>query len=180
MLDQRARHWTRSVARNNLCPGSNDLNRSLKRSDGGHADGLIASVKVPAETQENVIDPFHSAAEAGGKERGHIMATRWCVLAEHEDEAWEALGSMRGLRAPGRLDAVDPMVLRERADDMDRDEILSKYTIVGSVEELYEMYRPLVQMGADYVAIQIASTDPDRTLAAVGAELLPELRKLVD
>ena len=37
---------------------------------------------------------------------------------------------MRGLRAPGRLEEVDPMVLRQRADEMDRDEILSKYTVV--------------------------------------------------
>ncbi len=94
------------------------------------------------------------------------------------DEAWEALGSMRGLRAPGRLEVVDPMDLRERADAMDRDEILSKYTIVKSVDELVDMYRPLVEMGADYVAIQIASTNPDRTLAIVGSELLPELHRL--
>ena len=106
------------------------------------------------------------------------MATRWCVLAEDDEEAWKALGSMRGLRAPGRLEAVDPMVLRQAADAMDRHEILGKYSIVSSVDQLFETYRPLVEMGADYVAIQIASTDPDRTLAMVGAELLPELRKL--
>ena len=145
---------------------------------GKHADGLITSVKVPVESQEKVIDPFHAATQDKGKQRGHIMATRWCVFAQDEDEAWEALGSMRGLRAPGRLEAVDPMVLRERADEMDRGEILAKYSIVGSVEDLYETYRPLVEMGCDYIAVQVASTDPDRTLALVGAELLPELRKL--
>ena len=106
------------------------------------------------------------------------MATRWCVLAMDEDEAWEALGSMRGLRAPGRLEAVDPMTLREAADAMERDEILSKYTIVKSVDDLIDVYKPLVEMGADYVAVQVASTDPDKTLAAVGSEVLPELRKL--
>ena len=146
---------------------------------GSHADGLITSVKVPAESRERVIDPFHAATSEQGKQQGHIMGTRWCVLAQDEDEAWEALGSMRGLRAPGRLEAVDPMVLRERADEMDRAEVLGKYSIVASVEDLYEMYRPLVEMGCDYVAVQIASTNPDRTLALVGAELLPELRKLV-
>ena len=145
---------------------------------GGHADGLITSVKVPAETQDNVIDPFHAATQERGKELGHIMGTRWCVLAEDEHEAWQALGSMRGLRAPGRLEVVDPMVLRQRADAMDRVEILGKYSIVGSIEELYETYRPLVEMGCDYIAIQIASTDPNKTLAMVGTELLPELRKL--
>ena len=145
---------------------------------GANADGLITSVKVPAETQEKVLGPYAAAADDVGREPGPIMATRWCVLADDHDDAWQALGSMRGLRAPGRLEAVDPMVLREAADAMDRDEILGKYSIVSSVEELYETYRPLVEMGADYIAVQIASTDPDRTLALVGSELLPELRKL--
>lgn len=145
---------------------------------GGNADGLITSVKVPEETRERVIVPYTEAAGERGREPGHIMATRWCVLADDHDDAWKALGSMRGLRAPGRLEAVDPMELRLAADAMDRDEILGKYSIVSSVEELIETYRPLVEMGADYVAVQIASTDPDRTLAMVGAELLPELRKL--
>ena len=147
---------------------------------GQYADGLITSVKVPAETQEKVIDPFHAGTSEAGKPKAPLMATRWCVLAEDEDEAWTALGSMRGLRAPGRIEAVDPMVLRERADDMVRTEILEKYSIVSSIDELYDMYKPLVEMGADYIAVQIASTDPDRTLARVGSELLPELRKLAN
>ena len=48
---------------------------------------------------------------------------------------------------------------------MDRSEILGKYTMASSVEDLIEVYRPLAtEIGADYVAIQIASTDPNRTL----------------
>ncbi len=145
---------------------------------GTHADGLITSVKDPDDTLERVIVPFR---EAMGKRRmkGHIMATRWTVLADDSQDAWRALDTMRGLRAPGRLEAVDPMVLRQRADEMDRDEILSKYTIVSGIEGLIDAYAPLVtEVGADYVAIQIASTDPDRTLRLVGSELLPELRRL--
>lgn len=145
---------------------------------GQHADGLITSVKAPSETVERVIEPF-SAAAGQHANRGTVMATRWTVLADDHDEAWQALGSMRGLRAPGRLEAVDPMVLRERADEMDRDEVLGKYSIVSSIEELVEAYAPLVtDVHADYVAIQIASADPDRTIDRVGAELLPELRRL--
>lgn len=144
---------------------------------GEFADGLITSVKDPADTVEKVIQPFNEASEANGKS-GTIMATRWTVYAQDDDEAWEALGSMRGLRAPGRLEAVDPMVLRERADEMDRDEILGKYTIVSSIDELVEAYAPLVtEVGAEYVAIQIASLDPDATIDMVGRELLPELRR---
>jgi coenzyme F420-dependent glucose-6-phosphate dehydrogenase len=84
---------------------------------------------------------------------------------------------MRGLRAPGRLEVADPAVLRERADAMDRAEILGKYTIVRDIEQLAEAYRPLVsEVGADYVAIQVASTDPEATIRSIGSEVLPALR----
>ncbi len=146
---------------------------------GTHAGGLITSVKDPADTLERVINPFRAALAERGKRGAHIMATRWLVYAEHDDEAWEALGSMRGLRAPGRLEAVDPMVLRERADAMDRSEILGRYTVVCTPEEIIDAYAPLVtQLGADVVAIQIASTDPDGVLRMLGRDVLPELRKL--
>jgi coenzyme F420-dependent glucose-6-phosphate dehydrogenase len=145
---------------------------------GRNADGIITSVKDPAETREKVIDPFGAASAEAGK-AGTIMATRWVVLAADRDEAWAALGSMRGLRAPGRLEAVDPMVLRERADEMDREEILDKYTIVSGIDELVAAYAPLVtEVGAEYIAVQIASLDPDKALEVVGSELLPELRSL--
>lgn len=147
------------------------------RFAGTHADGLITSVKDPAETKEKVVDPFESASKENSN-AATIMATRWTVFARDEEEAWKALGSMRGLRAPGRLEAVDPLELRIQADGMDRDEILSKYTIVSSIDELVEAYTPLVtEVDANYVAIQVASTDPDRVLAMVGQELLPELRR---
>lgn len=138
------------------------------------ASGLIVSVKDPREAIKKVIAPFRAAA---GDRSVTIVATHWCVLAQDDDEAWTALSSMRGLRAPGRLEAVDPMDLRVRADEMPRDEILGKYTIVRTVDELVDAYRPLVaDVGADYVSIQIASVDPARTIRLVGEELLPALR----
>ncbi|HEX9856170.1 MAG TPA: TIGR03557 family F420-dependent LLM class oxidoreductase [Acidimicrobiia bacterium] len=144
---------------------------------GTHTDGLITSVKVPEETLVNVIGPFREANEGrGGK--ATILATRWVVLAEHADEAWEALDTMRGLRAPGRLEAVDPMELRMAADAMDRQEILSKYTIVSDAEQIVEAYAPLARdIGADYVAIQVASTDPVSAIELVGRDVLPALRE---
>jgi coenzyme F420-dependent glucose-6-phosphate dehydrogenase len=143
---------------------------------GEHAEGLITSVKDPADALEKVIEPYRTAAAARGADTT-IMATRWVVLASNDDEAWEALAAMRGLRAPGRLEVADPMVLRERADAMDRKEILDKYTVVRDLEQLVEAYRPLVRdVGADYVAIQVASTDPAATIEQVGAEVLPALR----
>ena len=56
------------------------------------------------------------------------------------------------------------MVLRQRADEMDRDEILSKYTVVKDAAGLIEAYGPLVtDVGAEVVSIQVASIDPART-----------------
>jgi coenzyme F420-dependent glucose-6-phosphate dehydrogenase len=145
---------------------------------GSSADGVITSVKDPAVTRERVIEPFAGAAEDASRS-GTVMATRWIVFANDDDEAWAALGSMRGLRAPGRLEVVDPMVLRLRADDMDRGEILGQYTIVNSIEGLVEAYSPLVtNVDADYVSVQIASADASKTIDMVGKELLPELRRL--
>lgn len=142
---------------------------------GKNVEGLIVSVKDPAEAVEKIIKPFQGVRQAPGT----VMATRWVVLAATDAEAWEALGSMRGLRAPGRAEEVDPMILRQRADEMDRKEILSKYTVVKDSAGLIDAYRPLVtDVGAGYVSIQVASTDPDRTLNVIGSEVLPELRKL--
>jgi len=142
------------------------------------ADGIITSVKVPAETRERVIDPAHEAAEAAGKPDPKILASRWSVLAQSQAEAWEALGAWRGLRAPGRLEAVDPMELRTKADEMDQEEILSRYSIVRGPQDYIETYTPLVGFGAEVVTIQTTSLDQESTIAMLGAEVLPELRKL--
>lgn len=142
---------------------------------GKHAEGLIVSVKKPADTIASVIQPFKVSKGHGGS----VMATRWTVLAGSDEEAWAALGSMRGLRAPGRLEEVDPMVLRQRADEMDRSEILDKYTVVSGAAGLIEAYAPLVsEVKADVVSIQVASIDAGRTIELVGREVLPELKKL--
>ncbi len=143
---------------------------------GQKAEGLITSVKDPADALERVITPYRQAAAERGASTT-IMATRWVVLAGSDDEAWEALAAMRGLRAPGRLEVADPMVLRERADAMDRQEILDKYTIVRDLDQLAEAYKPLVRdVGADYVAVQVASTDPVDTIKQVGSQVLTALR----
>jgi coenzyme F420-dependent glucose-6-phosphate dehydrogenase len=142
---------------------------------GKNCEGLIVSVKKPQDAITSVIEPFQVARG----DRGSVMATLWVVLAGSDEEAWEALGPMRGLRAPGRLEEVDPMVLRQRADKMDRADILDKYAVVADAAGLIEAYRPLVtEVGADVVSIQVASLDPDRAIDLIGSEVLPELRKL--
>lgn len=46
-----------------------------------------------------------------------------------------------------------------------------------SNKNLIDVYRPLMtEVGADYVAIQVASVNPDRTLEIIEKEVLPELR----
>ena len=108
-----------------------------------------------------------------------MLATRWTVLAKNSDDAWSALSSMRGLRAPGRLEVSDPAILRQRADEMDREEILGKYAIVSDADGLVEAYAPLISsMRADYVSIQVASADPVSTINLIGAEVLPKLRAI--
>ena len=146
---------------------------------GLHADGITTSVKVPADTLERVIIPFRESSAEAGRGKLPSMCTRWVVWADNDDEAWESLAAMRGLRAPGRLEVVDPMILRQRADEMDRDEILSQYTIVSSVDELIEAYAPIItEIGADYISVQVASVDPMATIDMVGKEVLPALRDL--
>jgi coenzyme F420-dependent glucose-6-phosphate dehydrogenase len=50
---------------------------------------------------------------------------------------------------------------------------------VRDPDQLAAAYRPLVQdVGADYVAVQVASVDPERTIGLIGSEVLPELRDL--
>ena len=106
---------------------------------------MITSVKDPAETAEKVIEPLKSAAGDRGDPKPIVLATRWSIFAADDEEAWEAIFPWRGLRAPGRLEAVDPADLREMADTMPRDEILGRYPRVRSADEIVEAYRPLVR-----------------------------------
>jgi len=141
------------------------------------ADGIITSVKVPADTFETVIEPARVAAAAVGRPAPKVLATRWSILAHSDEEAWQALTSWRGLRAPGRLEAVDPQDLRERADAMPREEVLGRYAIVTDAASMVATYRPLVaDVGADIVAFQVASLDQEAAIGMMGSEVLPALR----
>jgi coenzyme F420-dependent glucose-6-phosphate dehydrogenase len=133
-------------------------------------------VKDPADTVAKVIEPYRKAATEAGKDH-LVLATRWTVLASGPDEAWQALSPMRGLRAPGRLEATDPAELRMKADQMDRAEVLGSYAIVPDAAGLIGAYRPLcTEVGADIVSIQVMSADPLAAIDLIGKEVLPELR----
>jgi coenzyme F420-dependent glucose-6-phosphate dehydrogenase len=145
---------------------------------GTYADGLITSVKDPADTVAKVIEPYRRAAAQRGADQ-LVLATRWTVLATGPEQAWQALSSMRGLRAPGRLEATDPAELRAKADEMDRGEVLSSYTVVPDAAGLIAAYRPLcAEVGADIVSIQVMSTDPMAAIEMIGKEVLPQLRAI--
>jgi coenzyme F420-dependent glucose-6-phosphate dehydrogenase len=142
-----------------------------------HAQGIITSVKVPADTFTNVIEPGRATAAALGRPEPKILATRWSIHAGSDDEAWEALLAWRGLRAPGRLEAVDPQELRIRADELPRDDVLGRYAVVADAASIIETYRPLVdEVHADIVTIQITSLDQEATIRMLGDEVLPALR----
>ena len=56
-------------------------------------------MKKPEDTISKVIEPYRRTAEQRGGSQ-LVLATRWTVLGRDNDEAWLALSSMRGLRAP--------------------------------------------------------------------------------
>jgi coenzyme F420-dependent glucose-6-phosphate dehydrogenase len=140
---------------------------------------VITSVKDPAETIEKVVVPAQDGAKAAGRPAPIILATRWSIFADSDEEAWQALSSWRGLRAPGRLEAVDPAELRAMADAMPREEILGRYTVVRSHDEIVDAYRPLVEeLNADIVTLQMASLDQRELISLLGSDVLPRLRAL--
>lgn len=146
---------------------------------GEMAEGIVTSVKVPAETKERVTEPARLAAAEFGRPAPKVLATRWSIHAADEDEAWQALYSWRGLRAPGRLQAVDPTDLRTRADELPRDEVLGRYSLVNTADEIVETYKPLItDLGADVVTMQMASLDQAGLITMLGEEVLPRLRAL--
>jgi len=144
---------------------------------GEMAQGVITSVKTPSETREKVIDPVNRAARDLGRSDPIVLATRWSIFAGDDEEAWKAIFPWRGLRAPGRLEAVDPAELREKADAMPREEILERYSRVQSAADILEVYLPLVsELDADIVAFQMAALDQLSLIRMLGKEVLPVLR----
>ena len=100
------------------------------------------------------------------------------MFADNDEDAWESLKSCRGHRAPNRLQELDPMVLRETADSLDREELMSKFSRAGTVDELMDIYKPLVDdFESEIVTIQISSINQEKTIELLGKELLPKLKK---
>ena len=123
-----------------------------------HADGLMISVKDPKDSYERVIDPAKEKTSELKKDTLSVHTYRWTMFADNDDDAWTALRSWRGLRAPSRLQQLDPEALRLEADSFPKEEIMGKFSKASTVDELYEIYKPLVhEFDSEIVTIQISS-----------------------
>jgi len=143
-----------------------------------YADGLMISVKDPKDSYERVIDPAKQKSNELNKDNLSIHTYRWTMFAENDEDAWTALRSWRGLRAPSRLQQLDPEALRIEADSFPKEEIMAKFSKASTIDDLVEIYSPLVnEFDSDIVTIQISSINQEETIKLLGKELLPKLRK---
>ena len=143
-----------------------------------YADGLMISVKDPKDSYERVIDPAKQKSNELNKDNLSIHTYRWTMFAENDDDTWTALRSWRGLRAPSRLQQLDPEALRIEADSFPKEEIMAKFSKASTIDDLVEIYSPLVnEFDSDIVTIQISSIDQEETIKLLGKELLPKLGK---
>ena len=121
---------------------------------------------VPFRIEETTIARIHAAMRAGQLSCRELVQ-QYLRRIEAYDKNGPELNS---------IVVLNPDALKE-ADEMDRQEILSKYTVVPDAAGLIEAFLPLVsEVGADVISIQVASVDPKRTIDLLGAEVLPELR----
>lgn len=139
------------------------------------ADGVITSVKDIEEARRKVVEPYLSGCENGS--RPTLVATRWVIVGADDDGSWRALGPLRGLRVPARDVLTHPEQMRIEADRTGPAGILPRFMRARSLEEVGALYEPLVRdLGADYVSVQLATSDPVGALDFVGRQVLPELR----
>lgn len=140
-----------------------------------YSDGIIVSAKNVDETVSNIVNPGRSK-----NKKLTLIATRWSVFAEDENDAWNALGAWRGLRVPGRDKAHNPKKLQQEADRLDKKEVLSKYFIVNSAKDYINAYMPLItRLHADIVVIQTTTgKNQSRLIKMLGEEVLPGLKKI--
>ena len=137
----------------------------------------MISVKDPKDSYERVIDPAKQRSKELKKENLSIHTYRWTMFADNDDDAWTALRSWRGLRAPSRLQQLDPEALRIEADSFPKEEIMGKFSKASTIDDLVNIYSPLVnEFDSDIVTIQISSINQEETIKLLGKELLPKLR----
>ncbi|MGH7141968.1 MAG: LLM class flavin-dependent oxidoreductase, partial [Candidatus Saccharimonadales bacterium] len=140
------------------------------------ADGIIVSVKSASDTLSEIIAP---ASQQAGQKKFDLVASHWSVYAKDSQEAWQALQPWRGLRAPSRDRATNPVVLQKEADSLPRDQVLASYNILGSADDFVKAYQPLVKgLGADIIGFQTTAIDQAALIRMVGKDVLPRLKML--
>jgi len=139
-----------------------------------YCDGVITSVRKTDETKINVIEPANNT-----NKNVQILASRWSIFADNEEDAWSALGAWRGLRAPSRATAIDPKTLEDEADTLSKTDILASYSRIKNIKDYITVYKPLItELKARVIIIQTTSLNQLDTIKQVGAQVLPELRIL--
>jgi coenzyme F420-dependent glucose-6-phosphate dehydrogenase len=140
-----------------------------------YADGVIVSVKDVQQYKNEILAPLYEKVKDPT-----IVASRWTVFASNPDEAWNALQSWRGLRAPNRNTISDPEELQKEADSLPREEVISKYSLASSPEDYLKVYAPLIsELHAKYVVLQTTTAGKQEDLIQMlGKEVVPELKKL--
>ena len=146
---------------------------------GSASDGIIVSVKDVSEAVRQVIQPAIMGAKEAGRPNPFVVATHWSVYAQDDAEAMKALAPWRGLRAPSRAKLHDPAKLRAEADDLPKEDILSRYAMVRGPEDYIREYGQIAtKLKPDVLGIQTTSTNLETTIEMLGTSVLPELRKL--
>jgi len=140
-------------------------------------DGLILSVKGIDDVIRQVVEPARAEAKQAGRKAPGIVASQWTVRGHDDNELWEALKPWRGLRAPNRDAEIDPAKLREAADQLPREQVLSQYRRVETAADYLAVYGELARrLQPDILGVQTTSVDQPATIELVGREVLPELR----
>ncbi len=145
-----------------------------------YSDGIIVSVKNEEESLQRVVNPFKVEAKVKNKQKAKIIATRWSVFAKNTDEAYKALKPWRGLRAPDRDLANDPANLQLAADNLNRQDIVERFTVINKIEDYIKDYSTLItKLNADMVVIQTTSISHQQELIKnLGKTVIPELKNL--
>jgi len=151
-----------TVHRSGLCQSTCRRWTNHRRYGWCVRDGLIVSVKDIAQSKQLVA----TARSAHSGDSFKLIANRWSVYAQTDNDAWQALQSQRGLRAPSRDRATNPWQLQIEADNLPRADIMSRYARLRSPADYLAHYGPLVtELGADIIGIQTTALNQIETIA---------------
>lgn len=141
-----------------------------------YTDGLIASVKSPADTAQAIQQ---ISVKDANKTDFRLITSTFSVYAKDQASATLALKPWRGLRVANRDNIFDPIELQKSADLMDPSEVLSRYHVLSNVDDYFELYSKLViSVKADTIVIQTTSLDQPDLIDKVGKQVLPRLKAL--